>query len=311
MITIMHTAADGTIVDGTTRGDGTNEILKHHGFRWSGTLGSWYLRGSRDHAPRAAVIDALAEQLRTAGHEVQVDVDATPRPTAEVEADRRVRAAARIGRLGDAVGRAKALEADADARARELGQRVPLGQPILVDHYSAGPMRRHYEAVTRATEKAVEAGRRAADLGRRADAARNHEAAREQPRAVISRIRALEVQERKTQRALDGYSNHLGDTFPPAQGEYRDRLRRDLAHIHEQLTHWRSLRSEQVESGVAFVLDRATVAKGDLVKYRGRWFAVERVNPKSVSVLTDPGHTWTSTIAYDDIEEHRRPPTPQ
>lgn len=309
MITITHTAAEGTLIDGTARGDGTNEILKRLGFRWSSTLGTWYLRGSRDRAPRTETIAGAAEQLRTAGYEVRVDVDSTPRSTAEVEADRRDRAAARIARLSSRAEQAREAEAHAEAKAHEIGQRVPLGQPILVDHYSAGRMRRHYEAVTRAAEQAVEAERRAAELERRTDAARGHDAFRDQPKAVVSRIRALEVQERKTQRAIDGYSNHLGDTFPPAQGEYRERLIGDLAHVQEQLAHWRSLRSEQVAAGAVFVLDRSRVTKGDLVKYRGRWFAVERVNPKSVSVRTDPAHTWTSTIAYDDIEEHRQQPS--
>jgi hypothetical protein len=39
MITITHTPADGTILEGTTRGDGTNHLLKPLTWRWSTNLG--------------------------------------------------------------------------------------------------------------------------------------------------------------------------------------------------------------------------------------------------------------------------------
>ena len=35
MIAITHTPATGTTLEGTTRGDGTNQLLKPHGWRWS------------------------------------------------------------------------------------------------------------------------------------------------------------------------------------------------------------------------------------------------------------------------------------
>lgn len=41
-IQIIHTAAEGTLVHGTTRGDGTNTILKSAGFRW----GTWLKRSA-------------------------------------------------------------------------------------------------------------------------------------------------------------------------------------------------------------------------------------------------------------------------
>ena len=43
MIAITHTPADGTILEGTTRGDGTNHLLKPLTWRWSTNLGAWYL----------------------------------------------------------------------------------------------------------------------------------------------------------------------------------------------------------------------------------------------------------------------------
>jgi len=38
MIAITHTPATGITLEGTTRGDGTNQLLKPHGWRWSAKL---------------------------------------------------------------------------------------------------------------------------------------------------------------------------------------------------------------------------------------------------------------------------------
>jgi hypothetical protein len=40
MIAITHTPTDGTILEGTTRGDGTNHLLKPLTWRWS--PGNWH-----------------------------------------------------------------------------------------------------------------------------------------------------------------------------------------------------------------------------------------------------------------------------
>ncbi len=69
-ITISHTAADGTLVEGTSKGDGTNTILKANGFRWFRTLGLWGIAASRDRQPNEYKINRAADALRAAGHTV-------------------------------------------------------------------------------------------------------------------------------------------------------------------------------------------------------------------------------------------------
>lgn len=56
-IDIIHSAVEGTLVHGTTRGDGTNTILKAAGFRWFPSLGLWGIAGSRDRQPNRYKID--------------------------------------------------------------------------------------------------------------------------------------------------------------------------------------------------------------------------------------------------------------
>jgi hypothetical protein len=51
-ITISHTRAEGTIVDGTAKGDGTAPILKAAGFRWAPSIKAWIIQQSRDRAAK-------------------------------------------------------------------------------------------------------------------------------------------------------------------------------------------------------------------------------------------------------------------
>lgn len=59
MIRISHSHAEGTVVHGTTRGDGTNHIIKNlrDGWQISRTIGAFYLPRSRDHHANQPVID--------------------------------------------------------------------------------------------------------------------------------------------------------------------------------------------------------------------------------------------------------------
>ena len=72
MITISHTHADGTLVYGTSKEDGTAAILKANRFRWFPSIRLWGVPQSRDHLAKRWQIDAAANSLRAAGHEVTV-----------------------------------------------------------------------------------------------------------------------------------------------------------------------------------------------------------------------------------------------
>ena len=68
MIEITHNRAEGSLVAGTTRGDGTAQILTPLGWRWSRTITSWYLPRSRDRRAARATLEATRQQLEVAGH---------------------------------------------------------------------------------------------------------------------------------------------------------------------------------------------------------------------------------------------------
>lgn len=106
-LTITHSHAEGTLIDGTSRGDGSNEILKVQRWRWSRNLGSWYVPQSRDRRAKLAQIEATAVALRAAGFEVDLVIDDSYRPAAVVESDKITRQESR----------AEALDAKAHRKA--------------------------------------------------------------------------------------------------------------------------------------------------------------------------------------------------
>ena len=80
MITITHTHADGTLIEGSPRvtACGNPEGLRDN-WRYFPSLGAIGIGQSRDKAAQTWKIDQAAEALRAAGHEVTVTVDDSER----------------------------------------------------------------------------------------------------------------------------------------------------------------------------------------------------------------------------------------
>lgn len=73
MLTITHSALNGTFIEGTIRGDGPDTVLKACGWRFSRNLGGWYLPQSRDRSPKTSAINHTIASLERAGLEVEID----------------------------------------------------------------------------------------------------------------------------------------------------------------------------------------------------------------------------------------------
>lgn len=305
MIEITHSAAEGSLARGTAKGDGSAPILKANGWRWSGSIAAWYQPQSRDREPRIQVLEHTRDQLAGAGLEAQLEIDFARRSTDDVERDREERAGYRADRLGKRAETAARVSEEADARSRQISAGIPFGQPILVGHHSESRHRRDLERIDRATRVAIDADQVARENERRAQLAASESARRRDPLQVARRIANLEREERKLRRSIDGYTNTLGDIFKPAAGTYRDRLERELQTATDQLAYWRRVRHAQVDAGQATDYSQETIAKGDGVQYRGRWYEVVRANPKSVSVRSQVGGSWTDTLPYAELTGHR------
>lgn len=307
-LTITHAPSEGTLIDGTSRGDGTADILRTNGWRWSRTLGSWYLPHSRDRAPKTQTITRTAEQLRVVGFDVDLDIDESHRSTAEVEADL-------VARRGD---RAKALEAKAtrredaaaaaaDRAARALSHLPEGGEPIKIGHHSEARHRNAIAKADTAMRRSIDADDEARRARARADTAARSTDARYAPVTVANRIEKLRADIAGIRRRITGHSRTLPGGYlevtPAAEGDYAERLARDLAELSDQLAYWQDVRAEQIAAGTVTDYSRDTIAPGDQIRYFGTWCRVTRTNAKSVSIVDAYGHR--GTVPYTHIREHR------
>lgn len=319
-IDITHTHPDGTLVSGTARGDGTAAILKAHGLRWSGNLGAWYVPRSRDTDARQAPLDALAAELRAAGHELTVHVDNTARPTSEVLADRVERSSLRAQRFTANATSLAASSADADAAAERISDGIPFGQPVLLGHHS---QRRHERALQRRDrhlQRSSEAFHAAQTATRRAAAAAANAAhtADAGPQFAARRIDGLTADRQRILRRLNGHTRTIAvhadgrrdvESYPPATGDDRQRLTHELERLDEQLTYWQDHHAGLIAAGrgIDATYGRDNIRVGDQVQVAGSWYDVLRVNAKSVTVPSSMG-SWTDTVKYEQLRGHRQRP---
>ncbi len=314
-LTITHTPAAGTLIEGTARGDGAGPVLRQAGWRWSRALSSWFVPRSRDRRPDQRLIDRTVVQLTAAGFTVRTELDDELRRTAEVEADLIQRQQQRAERLARRAEHAQDTADRADARADELTGRLPLGQPILAGHHSEPAMRRHAARLRAATERAVTAQAAADQARARVDTAAAAHAARHNPVTIANRISALTAQQRRIQRHLDGSTRTVAvlpdgsrhtETTPAATGTARAELTDQLTQVTDQLTYWQQVRAEQIRTGTTGDYGPHSINAGDLVKLRGQWYRVRRTNTKTFRVHIDPG--MNSTAGYHQIQDHRPAP---
>lgn len=314
-ITITHSHAEGTLVEGMARGDGTYEIVcaRGSGFRWFRSLGCAGIPQSRDHVAKRYVINQVADRLREAGHTVVVEIDDEHRPRAEVLADQ-------ADRLDD---RREALEAKAARRRREADtlrasadaeiEHRPPGQPLLVDHYSYSRELNRQERHDAKMRRSFDAADAADEVARRAAVVGNHARAALDPRAALGRIERIEAKIRGIRRELDGHTRrflnadgtvHSVETYRPVSedsGRWQQLTAR-LAQLEDQLAYDRQLVDNAVAEGLT-LYGPDTVQVGDLVTNRAEpwadWRRVVRVNKKTVTVETK--YSWTDKIPFASI----------
>lgn len=323
-IEITHTAADGTLLHGDPRPH--HHHLKANGWRWSRNLGAWYITGSRDTAPREHVITRTADALRSAGLEVSVSIDATRRPTADVEADRVTRSLARVEAL---TAKADRLTSDGTAtvdRARQLADTIPLGQPILVDHYSARRDINYRAKISRTFDRGFETLAEGQDAARRAKAAERNQDRHLALGPTLRRIKTAEAEVRKIERRLTPCTVS-GKSFPnmidgpwtcslcwtdvqvvdgivASHGAVTDetvvgQLLAEIASHRDDIEFWQAHVDALAAAGEV-VWGPTHFAKGDRVR-TPHVGTVKRVNAKSLTVEWDLMPGITQTIPYNKI----------
>lgn len=302
---IEHTETGGTLLHGTSRGDGAGQVVKALGWRWGRSIEAWYLPRSRDTAPRRPLIEQTAARLREAGHQVQVQVEATPADRAGREERIAQRSQDRIDRLEARADRQEARAGQEHAAYRQIADHIPLGQPVLLGHHSQARAERDIDRMDAHMDAAVDHQERADQARAAATSAKDHQRHRHDPVTVANRIERLAADVRRLERTLTGLDAH----DVPADDAHRQRVQDQLAIDRADLDHWRAVRADQVARGQATDYGRHSVAPGDLVKIRGHWHTVARANHKTVAL--DTGHSWAAKAPWHEVQDHRpRRPAP-
>lgn len=330
-IRITHTHAEGTLLDGSVKGDGVYEIVKRHNFTWFRSIRRIGIRGSRDHHPQWHHINQAKAALEAAGFTVEVEIDDRARAAAEVERDRDEQLADRQDALDAKADRLISRGDATVAHARQLADAIPFGQPLQPpSHHSYRADVNYRKRMRRTFERGfatLKEGESAAD---RAEASRRHQAYLKTGPVTERRIAGLEADRRKIERymapcELSGRKTTKegtdGRTVPCAlcgedvtiAGRQIPEHRRStvdsewaaqrLAEIDDQLGHERQ-RLADLQAGGYKKWGPDDFEKGDWVKYWGGWAEVLKVNRRSLTVPS--GYSWTSTISYDKVIGRRR-----
>lgn len=314
VIRIVHTRAEGTLIEGSTKGDGVWDIVRNHGFRFSRHVGL-YIRNSRDKTANRSRINAAADALRDAGFTVEVDIDDTTpgRSFADAEAERTQRAEERADRYGRRASRNTAAGEARWQRTRGRMAAVPPGQPILAGHHSERGHRRLLDWADNQDRKAVGEMRKGKYWAERAQAASDHQKHRESVGTTRRRIDRLEADRRRIVRRLEeGWTREYApdatlpdgaevlDTYPDGSrvcrvlptGDAKAVREADLAQLDDEIAYWRGVLAEAEQRGVK-LWSRDDFTKGDFVIYHETAVEVIRVNAKTLTIPW--GHYWVAS----------------
>jgi hypothetical protein len=304
-ITITHTRADGTLLDGSRKGDGVYELVRPFGFRSFPSLGCLGVQRSRDRAAQMWRINGARSALEAADWTVEVDIDEdSARPFAEAEAEREQRAEDRAERFSEGASRAQASSDAGYRAAHSIAEHIPPGQPVLPGHHSEKPHRRALARMDTGMRKFTDGAREAERLTERAETAAEYTERRNELGRTLRRIDTLEADRRRVGRSLARCT--------PGSGLSAE-LTRQRAELDEQLAHWRAVVARHEAEGLK-VWSRPDFAKGDFVQYQGTWYEVLRVNAKSLTIPhifngvgrqvvrkgDGPHPDWTWTAGYHD-----------
>jgi len=317
-LTICHSYAEGTLLSGTTRADDLYQLLRSLGWLYRRTAADYRLQASLDRPAKRGRIQDTAAALRARGFAVAVDIDNTVRAAEDAEADRATRADGRADRLEVRAERLREQATGKHAAGRRVLDHIPPGQPYLVDHSGYAADRRRRERAIANLDQAHHLTTHAEHTQRQAEVARDHMRYRHTPETVANRIRDIEAALRATARTRAAGQLHARllargiprENIPAGLNELNPDAERDLddreAYLDEQLTHWRTIRAQQITDGTATNYTRDHIHTGDLVLHRSTWYLVLRANTLTVTVPSFHG-TGTNTIRYEHLRGHTTP----
>ena len=205
----QHGVKIRTVIECTKTDPETGEITP---VRKARTTTVFHITQTTELGSDSTASDAPAADAESSGADGSVSVDAgadaeraemVATPSAEglvgvVPNAYEARVAARRERMQEGARKARAESVALHTRAHAMADVIPFGQPILVDHYSAGRDRNYRARITKTFEKSFAAADRANDLARRARAVGTAGVSSDDPAAIRklqAKLSALEKQQ--------------------------------------------------------------------------------------------------------------------
>lgn len=262
------------IVSGETRG--YEDLLKEIGCRKFG--GRW----SIFEDPTDALVEAINDSGGKRSFEERLEVE---RQRAEERADRYEDRAAKVSREAG----------NTRDRSNQISERFHMGQPILVGHHAEKGARRDQERMWNLTRKSIDLSNKAAHYADRAAASERTASAEHTVDFMCRRVEEAETEIRKLEKRIE-----QADGVPDKQSsEYIELAKGWIATAKDRADYWRA----KIEEAGGVTFSRETVKNGSFIRYRGTWYPVKRVNPKSVTIshwLGVESLTWT--VPYAEIK---------
>lgn len=291
-LVVRHSPATGTLLEGTSRGDGAGRVVQALGWRWGRSLGAWYVPRSRGRVFDAVAVEVAVTALTAAGFDVLADIDDSPGDVAREERDRAQRETERAERLRRRAECHEAAAAAHEASYEALVGSNPPGQPFLVDAAGYGRQLRAAAARDRHEGLAIEHERAAREDRAAAQRAEEGHASRHSPSQVAGRVIRLGEELRRLRRVL---------------AQDRTGIRRSEVVAREQrvgaeLEYWEQVQAQLLADGALDVWGPARVQVGDEVQVGAQWWPVVRVNSASVTVRTATG---TQRAPWRSVRDRR------
>ncbi|PIP94048.1 MAG: hypothetical protein COW78_12130 [Bdellovibrio sp. CG22_combo_CG10-13_8_21_14_all_39_27] len=203
-----------------------------------------------------------------------------------------------------AINRAERYEQYADNAVRRSNQLYKTnkalldcmaGTPILIGHHSEKRHRRDLEKIDNRTRKSIEEDKKAEHYQRRISHINwKVEKQKHNPTYLNNRIEENEARLRKIEKNKKWLSD-----YESRKQEVTDKLDYFKGLLNEVM-------QERVENGKV-IPSPSTISKGDLVKYRGTWYPVVRVNQKTVTLKNWIWESGQWKAAYADITDIKKP----
>ncbi len=246
--------------------DDIRSKLKSNGFRWSRFSKVWYSKG---YSYQVDLANELAEYGGEVGEKLTF---------AEKMEAKEARAEARAERYSTYAENASKRSDQLYNEAHKMGDIIPLGQPILVGHYSEGRDRRYRDRIQNKFGKSIEEDKKAEYFERRAEAAADFKDRTFNLGTTLRRIEKLEAAIR---------SNNTSDRYK--------------AKFQEEVDYWKAVVKQHEAAGLK-VWGKADFKVGEVIVAGGTKARIRRVNPKSLTVeYIEPGREWMNALTVTKV----------